>query len=83
MNEKDQRTGYSAHNDNEYYTRRDRNNRPDYQDERRDGTSRTTICVSLSNTVMYTEGRPTRMREQEEILITQGLQPLPSSPKKN
>ena len=82
MNEKDhQRTGYSTCNNNEYYIKRDRKNGPDYHDERRDGTSRTTDCVSLSN--MYTaEGKPTRKREQEEILIMQELQPLPSRPKK-
>ena len=54
MNDKDQRTGYNAYNDNKYYTRDDRKNGPEYQDERRDGTSRTTICVSLSNIVVYT-----------------------------
>ena len=84
MNEEDQRTWYNSHNDNKYYTRCDRKNGPDYQDERRDGTSRTTDWVRPSNTVMYsTERRPTRAREQEEILIMQELQPLPSSPKKN
>ena len=83
MNEKDKRTGCNTYNENKYYIRRDRNNGPDYQDERRDGTNRTTNCVSLSNTVIYTEGRPTRMQERGEILITQELQPQPSSPKKN
>ena len=82
MNERDERTGCDTYNDNKYYTRRDRNNGPDYQGERRDGTSRTINCINFSNTVMYTERRPTRMREQEEILISQELQPLPSSPQK-
>jgi hypothetical protein len=36
--EGEQRTGYNAYNDNKYYTRRDRKNGPEYQDERRDGT---------------------------------------------
>ena len=39
MNKKDQRTGYNTCNDNKYYTRRDCNNGPDCQDERRDGPS--------------------------------------------
>ena len=53
MNEKDQRTRYNTvtYNDNKYYTRSDRKNGPDYQDERRDGTSGTTDCVSFSNIV--------------------------------
>ena len=51
MNEKNQLTGYNTSNDNKYYARSDCKNAPDYQDERRDGTSRTTDCVSLSNTV--------------------------------
>ena len=79
---RNQRTGYNTYNDNKYYTRRDRKNGPDHQDEGRDGTSRTTNCVNLSNTVMYMWRRPTRMREQEEILIMQELQPRPSSPPK-
>ena len=82
MNEKDQRTRYNACNDNKYYTPSDCKNGPGYQDERRDGASRTINCLSLSNTIMYTEERPTRVREQEETLIMQELQPLPMSPKK-
>ena len=82
MNEKDRRTGYNAYNDNKYDTRCDRKNRPRHQDERRDSPIRTTNCVSLSNTDMYTEGRPTGIREQEEILVMQELQSPPWSPKK-